>query len=263
MDVQSSASRKGGRASSSSNILRIPARTDVEQVLQSFNTWAFKREQPTSPDLLSKFVERAVLKAEPLSFVLYWGKGPRSTVEHYEEQCLDFLASMADRVAATYKPGAAMKLVLTDTHARHNGHPQAEISRYFEAVAAAAARRNFRAYLLGDLCNAAAPHTVIPPGAEPSEETMRQLYRSANRWFRGEGSPEEGARRYFELNMIEREVIEYFFPSSVFVTFNGSEQRPLFPRNLPIFYMYSLKRGTAVKPWFLPDPHSQDVKLAG
>ena len=27
----------------------------------------------------------------------------------------------------------------------------------------------------------------------------------------------------------------------------------LFPDTMPIFYMYSLKRGVAVKPWFLPD----------
>ena len=36
------------------------------------------------------------------------------------------------------------------------------------------------------------------------------------------------------------------------MTFNGSDVRDLFPSNMPIFYMYSLKRGTAEKPWFLP-----------
>ena len=33
---------------------------------------------------------------------------------------------------------------------------------------------------------------------------------------------------------------------------NGSELRSLFPERLPVFYMYSLRRGTCVKPWFLP-----------
>jgi hypothetical protein len=73
------------------------------------------------------------------------------------------------------------------------------------------------------------------------------------RWYRGAGTAEQGARTYFEMNMVERQVIELFFPSSVFVTFNGSDHRELFPEKLPIFYMYSLKRGFGVKPWFLND----------
>ena len=41
--------------------------------------------------------------------------------------------------------------------------------------------------------------------------------------------------------------------AAVVITFNGSEFRCLFPENMAIFYMYSLKRGVAVKPWFMPD----------
>jgi hypothetical protein len=52
--------------------------------------------------------------------------------------------------------------------------------------------------------------------------------------------------------MIERRAVELAFPSSIFVTFNGSELRSLFPDNLPIFYMYSVRRGISSKPWFLP-----------
>jgi hypothetical protein len=62
------------------------------------------------------------------------------------------------------------------------------------------------------------------------------------------------------MNMIERRAVELAFPRSIFVTFNGSEFRGLFPQRLPIFYMYSLRRGVSVKPWFLStDAVSQDV----
>lgn len=257
------AGRQGAEARGPSNILRIPARRDVDRILQSFNTWAYKREQPSDSALLAKFVERSVLRQEPISFVLYWGKGPRSTVDTYEVRCLDYLASLAARVSSAYRPGAAMKLVLTDTHARLNGHPQADMSRYFDQVAEAARVRGFASYLLGDLCDAAATHVTVSDFEEPTAETLENLGRSAMRWYRGEGTPGEGARRYYGMNMFEREVIEHFFPSSVFVTFNGRELRDLFPRRLPIFYMYSMKRGTSVKPWFLPDPLASDVSLAG
>jgi hypothetical protein len=51
---------------------------------------------------------------------------------------------------------------------------------------------------------------------------------------------------------VEKRAVEIAFPHSIFITFNGSRLRALFPKHLPIFYMYSLRRGVSVKPWFLP-----------
>jgi len=59
-----------------------------------------------------------------------------------------------------------------------------------------------------------------------------------------------GRAEFYQMNMIERRAVELAFPRSIFVTFNGSEFRGLFPQRLPIFYMYSLRRGIRVKPWF-------------
>ena len=53
--------------------------------------------------------------------------------------------------------------------------------------------------------------------------------------------------------MVEKRAVELAFPNSIFVTFSPSEFRYLFPDTLPIFYMYSLRRGTGVKPWFLKE----------
>ena len=226
----------------------------IDQILQSFNTWAFKRAQPSDSRLLGKVVKGAVLRQEPISFVLYWGKGPRSSVGAYEAQCLDFLSAMATRVDAVYDKGAAFNLLLTDTHALLNGHAAHDVTRYFAEVAEMAGTYGFASYLLGDLCTAAGTDVAAPADCAPSDETLDQLARSAMRWYRGAGTAEDGARTYYRMNMFEREVVEHFFPTSVFVTFNGHEHRELFPARLPIFYMYSLKRGTSVKPWFLPDP---------
>ena len=46
--------------------------------------------------------------------------------------------------------------------------------------------------------------------------------------------------------------MERAFPRSIFITFNGSHVRSLFPDTLPIFYMFSLRHGISDKPWFLP-----------
>jgi hypothetical protein len=253
MEVVSSTEQKSVSLESDRTLRKLPSGDVVGKVVQSFNTWAYKREQPSDIALLTQFVGRAVMRSQPVSFVFYWGKGPRSEVEHYDTQCLDYLASLAARVKTAYPMGAAISLVLTDTHASHNGHPAQLITKYYTSVEAEAVKRGFECYLLSELTDMAGRGLAVD-GAEPSEEILETLYRSAERWYRGGASTLEGARQYYAMNMVERRVIEHFFPSSIFASFNGRESRALFPDKLPIFYMYSIKRGTSVKPWFLPAP---------
>ena len=64
---------------------------DPKKVLQAFNTWAFKREQPCDPDFLLRTVACSVERGEPVPFVLYWGKGPRRAIGAPDLTCLDYL----------------------------------------------------------------------------------------------------------------------------------------------------------------------------
>ena len=56
--------------------------------------------------------------------------------------------------------------------------------------------------------------------------------------------------------------VEHAFPAATFVTFNGGEMRELFPDTMGIFYMYSVRRGVAVKPWFIEEAKAVDEVLA-
>jgi hypothetical protein len=228
-----------------------------ETVLQAFNTWAFKREQPDSVASLQEVIAEAVQVARPVPFVLYWGKGPRCELAEPDTACLDYLASLGSRVRQVYAPGASFKLILTDTHANLNGHAPEAIESYFDAVERAASERGFDACWLGELVFAAEAAGAIDLADEPiSDEMLQKLSVCAAKWFRGEGTVEEGAVRYLQMNMIEKRSVQFAFPRSIFATFNGSEFRSLFPERMPIFYMYSLRRGTSVKPWFLPAPQA-------
>ena len=226
---------------------------DPEQILRSFNTWAYKREQPSDPQLLLQFVAHAVAREEPIPMLFYWGKGLRCMVDEHDIKCMDFLDSLAHRVAAAYPPGAAMRLILTDTHARLNGHAEACIHNYFSEVETEARRRNYACSRLSALVEEtqakAEDYTlgdVIPA------DMLDKLCASALKWYFGGTSAEQGAVIYFHMNMIEKRAVEIAFPDAIFATFNSSKFRILFPRRLPIFYMYSLQRGVSVKPWFLP-----------
>jgi hypothetical protein len=225
-----------------------------QEILRAFNSWSFKREQPGSPELMLQVIARAVALSEPVPFVLYWGKGPRSAVAAADLECLEFIKILAHRVMMVHEPGAAITLIFTDTHARLNGHGQAAIAGYFAAIDGAARQRAFSTCWLSQVVaenGAAAAQEKTPEAAESS--TLAALVASARKWFRGVGTPEEGALRYFRMNMDEKRAVERAFPNSIFITFNGSDLRSLFPDNLPIFYMYSLRRGTSVKPWFIGD----------
>ena len=224
---------------------------DPAKVLGSFNTWAFKREQPDNPQLMLRLIGDAIAVDAPISFVLYWGKGPRCRIGQPDIACLDYVAALARRVGEAYEPGAAIKLILTDTHAELNGHSAATIRSYFNDIADAARERGFDTCWLGDITRAAGAAAVVATD-QVAPETLSRLATSAKKWYRGQGTHEDGALKYFRMNMVERRAVEIAFPRAIFVTFNGSELRELFPERLPIFHMYSLRRGVAIKPWFLP-----------
>jgi hypothetical protein len=227
--------------------------SSAEKILRSFNTWAFKREQPSDLQLMLRVIAAAVAGQAPIPFVLYWGKGPRHEAALPEAQCLDFLATLASRVKSVYAPGAAIKLLLTDTHAELNGHRRQDIERYFDDIKSAAKQRGFDTCWLGQLVKAAGNVGIAAPLEEAvTAEMLSSLIVSAHKWYHGAGTPQEGALTYLRMNLIEQRVVERAFPESIFITFNGSDLRSLFPTQLPIFYMYSLRRGMSVKPWFLP-----------
>lgn len=197
-----------------------------------------------------KFIADAKEKNKPIPFVLYWGKGLRHHITDSERLCLDFLERMGKRIAAIHKPGARMHLLFTDTHAALNGHEQSTIDAYFSEVEQAAESPTFAS---SRLSNVVAKFDHEPPAeSKPiSAEFLAKLEKSAQKWYKGEGPHRKGAEEYYWQNMIERQAVEQEFRTSIFLTFNGSDVKELFPSGLPIFYMYSIRKGTSTKPWFM------------
>jgi len=224
-----------------------------EQIFRSFNTWSFKREQPADPQLMLRIIAEAVAHGRPIPFILYWGKGPRCELDGPDAKCLDYLAAFASRISAVYKPGASVKLIFTDTHARLNGYPEIAIQTYCAAIDGQARLRGFDCCWLSQLIETtqAQAEDYLLDDVMP-QDLLATLSASAMKWYRGSDSAEQGAAKYFYMNMVEKQAVELSFPNAIFLTFNSSKFRILFPKRLPIFYMYSLQRGVSVKPWFLP-----------
>jgi L-tyrosine isonitrile synthase len=237
------------------------AELTTARLVQSFNTWAFKRQQPSDLDLLYARAMTAITQQTPLEFVLYWGKGPRSEIADPDLECLAYLISMRQRIEAAYPLGAQFTLLFTDTHARLNRHSVASSDQYFHEVGAAAKSYSISSQRLSEVVELAPRKSADPATPSPPPETLAQLTRCAAKWYLGDEIAEEAASAYFALNMSEKRAVERMFPCAVFATFNSSQFRVLFPDNMPIFYMYSLRKGCAVKPWFTAVT-DRDVKLA-
>jgi L-tyrosine isonitrile synthase len=225
----------------------------ADRILKSFNTWSYKREQPSDVSLMQSCVEIAIAAKKPVPFVLYWGKGPRTHLAAPDLQCLDYIAAMQKRIHESYVQSASFTLLMTDTHAHLNDHPRTQVQAYFEAVEQAAAIRGFRCRSLSDVVHALPPGTHPVSPQPPPADVFDTLTASAGKWYGGLGSAAEGAALYFKANMLEKRAVEQQYPDTIFVTFNNSQHRVLFPDSMPIFYMYSMKKGVAVKPWFLTD----------
>src|ERR1700687_4090576 len=101
------ASHSGRSAKKSSAKIPLPKKAVPHKILQSFNTWAFKREQPSDPDLMLQIISEAMTLGEPIPFVLYGGKGPRCRLDAPDMECLDYLAAFGRRVREAYERGAA------------------------------------------------------------------------------------------------------------------------------------------------------------
>ena len=234
-------------------------KVEADKILKSFNTWAYKREQPTEPELLRRVITAAAAKSEPINFVLYWGKGFRSSVAEPELICLDYLKQMADRIQNSYRPGATITLVATDTHAEHNGHCASSIANYFSEVENAASERDFSFATLKSIVERERERIALP-ATKPSAEMLAKLEPCAAKWYRGGNTIVNGAEQYYQMNMLEKRAVELSYPHSIFITFNGAEYRDLFPDSLPAFYMYSMRKGTSVKPWFTDVKDGNEVE---
>jgi L-tyrosine isonitrile synthase len=221
-----------------------------ERILAAFNVRTFRREPPGDEQLMLQFIARAVAFNEPVPFIMYWGKGPRATMAKPDVDCIAFLDGMLRRVREVYLPGAKLKLLFTDTHALLNGHAADAVRGYFGEIAHCVREHGIDTCWLGEVLRTTGLAEAKADDEMP-QELGERLTASARKWYFGEGTVEEGALKYYRANMVERRAVEAVYPHSIMITFNTSALRALLPLGLPVFYMYSMRRGLSVKPWFV------------
>jgi hypothetical protein len=228
------------------------AEVDAHAIVDQFNTWYFKREQPKRIDLLIQRVVSAINAQQPVPFILYWGKGDRDIIGNPERQAINFLEELDGRVKELYQPGCSFTLILTDTHAKLNGFSEESIQKYYQQIESLAKEYNFNIQYISQLT--ALNYDALVEDAK--NLTINQplhdlLINMSKKHFKRSENYELGAILYYLQNQIEKKIMDQTYSNTIFITYNGSELNDILPDNMPIFYMYSLQKGVSIKPWFI------------
>ena len=134
----------------------------------------------------------------------------------------------------------------TDTHIQLNEYDGQASKIYFDSLSEAISSHGFDIVRMSNLLPDNRPmESVLAKGG-----LLKELTKSASRRYQGEKNITDVAQAYYQQNLVEREIIQENFPDAIFLTYNGSKMNPIFPKKMPIFHMYSTKKGDSEKPWF-------------
>ncbi|HLD21645.1 MAG TPA: asparagine synthase C-terminal domain-containing protein, partial [Patescibacteria group bacterium] len=224
----------------------------AKTILDTFNTRKYKREQPNTEEKINELILKQIIENKPISFVMYWGKGDRNSISDIENIALQYVNDMLKPIQQIYNPGIQLILVFTDTHAELNGYSTVAIQEYFNSVRTLVAKYNFIEIILMSELVPYEEETLLQVAHKIADTDIPDVfYSSSEKHFQKNNDIQLGAKLYYLQNQLEKNSIEQHFADCIFMTYNSSTWDSIHPARLPIFYMYSLKRGTSIKPWFV------------
>jgi asparagine synthase (glutamine-hydrolysing) len=223
----------------------------AKEIFESFDTWKFKREQPKTPEKIMENILQNIRTKKPITFVMYWGRGEKDVAGSEEIEAIKYLDEMLSKIRQKYLPGVEITFIFTDTHAKLNGYSESENDKYFDSVKKLAKKFEIKFLYLGELAKYNEDDLVSKiDTTEINPELFETLKNSSQKHCKKMKDHTVSVKLYFLQNQIEKKEIEKKFASSIFLTYNGSNLNDILPTGLPIFYMYSIEKGTSIKPWF-------------
>ena len=238
----------------------IVSGTTTTRFIHTFDRYKFRRAPSERMDDIRALIQAALLGGVPITFVGYWGVGPRTDPAEPDYQALARLGEIRKALHAVLDhPPTHIVLLLADVHARCNRIGEPHIAQYLQQIAALAVTQGLETLWLSQLWETAGysdsdvdklmadPEVLQAWQAFPLREAF--LQQAARRC----GSPDQAvvsALRYYCTSVIEKPLLTAAFKGSIFFTYNAPPFRLILP-DLPLVYWHSTKPGTAAKPWFL------------
>jgi L-tyrosine isonitrile synthase len=230
----------------------------AQEIFDLMNTKRFRRAHPYDADEIIQNIQRHIIQGTNLSFVAYWGCGKRDSICQVDRDALDRLLDYAKTATKIPELQPSVTLILADVHCLNNGIPQARFMKYFMEIQAYVKDSEVKFVSLDSLWKKLNYSTtslateVMTPSFNEKWEALsikNSLIETASKHYETDSNFEVSAKRYFQACLWDSKVIEHFFPSSIFLTYNGPEMRELFPK-IPTMFLFSSKHGNTAKPWF-------------
>lgn len=232
----------------------------AERVVQTFTRCKISRAPSERLAEIREMIHAAALAGTPIVLAGFWGVGQRTEVGEPDHLAIARLGELArDMDEALGQQQVSTSLLLADVHGRCNRIPDDHIDRYFEQIAALAAKTGIETRRLSELWHAAGlsvadveklannPETVSAWQEFPLRDDF--IRQAQNRC----GNPDQAeayAYRYYCTCLTEQRMLSEALTGAIFFTYNDPKFHIILP-DLPTVHLHSTKPGTTAKPWFM------------
>lgn len=212
----------------------------------------FSRSIEPSP-VLTRLLNATLCNSEvPLNFFYLWGMYKRCQKNEYDQTAIALLADMLNHISNVLSRPIVFTLILADVHARLNGMDEKAIKEYGRDIMDEALVQGWRTEWLSYVWqNTGLEIDEVYRIADSMSDEMVDdlLFKSAAKYYTGDDKL-RGAKCYLAMRLIEKKAIEQKFKDAIHLTAADPRLSYLQPE-LPTFHIWTLKRGTSRKPWFL------------
>jgi len=197
-------------------------------------------------------------KRAPLECLLYWGAGGKPLPTQAEASTMAFVLEHLGELASALHSTLRITCLFTDTHAYVNNIPQDSTFSYYHAVKQKFESNCLQFKVLSKQLGFGSPAELvdysiaaigsIDPLSLLPDTLVKTLLNNAQRCSRNP-KPEESARQYVAVSLVESPLVRLEYLSTLQVTFQPPELLRLLPA-LPTVFMYTGKNHLLRRPWF-------------
>ncbi len=220
----------------------------------------YRRAQPSDPAALQQIIHKSAINGQPINLLTYWGCGKRDSIADVDKAALLKLKEMLENASLLEEVPCRLTIMLNDMHSTVNCVPIEHYQCYYGQIAEYARSLGFNVVYQSEIwqaCELDIDKVLASVNDTPfidiwntlDAEMCNKLIDQAHKHFRAEPK-EQGARNYLAACLVEAEAFANYYQDTIFISYNGPDFDICLP-NMPKLYIFSYKKGSTEKPWFL------------
>ncbi|MFH1447571.1 MAG: asparagine synthase-related protein [Candidatus Micrarchaeota archaeon] len=226
-----------------------------DRIIRLFSNRNVSRDIPYKEDEMAQIIHKSIDAGKPISLVGLWGASDKDNIDEKDISALNKFRELDSEIKRIYKPGPEFIFILADEHARLNGYPKSNYTRYLNRIKEKMDGYGFKSIFLNELWkkHGLSNKSIFTEFKKLTDSEWRDIpnhgeLEKASK-HRGFKNHREEAKRYFIMRRLESRAIEKEFNSSIYHTYSEDIHQNIYP-NIPTLYLWVEKRGYTITPWF-------------